>query len=100
MDDVVLITIAEACGLFPKRGGRKLSIKSVRRRILKGERGVRLKAVRDGGQWFTAREWVAEYLSAVTAKCVPCVVSPSAIAREVARSRAILRRRFRVNAAK
>lgn len=89
-----LVPLTRAADFFPKRGGRNLGVKALRRRIHTGQRGVRLRAVRDGGQWFTSKEWVEEYLEAVTAKYVPQVRSPAATARAVARARAELERKY------
>ena len=67
MDDLMLVTLNDASEWFPKRNGRTLGTKAIRRRIHQGKRGVRLQAVRDGGEWFTCRQWVEEFMVAVTA---------------------------------
>jgi hypothetical protein len=94
MDDLLLTPIGAARHWFPKRDGRSLSGKAVIRRIRKGQGGVRLQATLDGGQWFTTRRWVEEYLSARTAAALPVVPSPSVSERAVAHARAALARRF------
>ena len=66
MEDRMLVRLNEASQWFPQRSGKPLSAKAIRRRIHQGKRGVRLQAVMDGGEWFTCREWVEEFTSAVT----------------------------------
>lgn len=61
-----MLTLSEAARLFPRRHGKTLSLVAMRRRILRGEAGVRLRATRDGRQWFTSAEWVAEFAAEVT----------------------------------
>lgn len=67
MDASDLVPLSVAAAYFPKRSGRKIHVRSVRRRIHTGVRGVRLEARRDGGEWFTCREWVEKFLADVTA---------------------------------
>ena len=64
--DEEFLTLDEAADLFPRRAGRTLSVKAIRRRIHTGEKGVRLEARRCGGRWYTTRRWVEEHLEAVT----------------------------------
>lgn len=71
MSNARLITIAEAAKLFPARNGKRPHIKSIRRRILKGAGGVKLRAVRDGGRWYTTEEWVREFQEKYTAASLP-----------------------------
>jgi hypothetical protein len=59
-----MITLTEASGVFP--GG--LGKASILRRIRKGILGVRLRAVFDGGRYWTKEEWIKEFLDEVTAK--------------------------------
>jgi hypothetical protein len=63
-----LVPITEAAKLFPSRKGKALHLNSIRRRILYGCRGVKLKAVRDGHAWFTCQQWVNDFQQAVTHK--------------------------------
>ena len=98
----MLVPIADAAEWFPLRGGKRLSAKAVRRRIHKGSKGVRLEAVRDGGEWFTCREWVERYLSDVTAaslakRPVPFVAS---LPKTPERVKKRLARRYGIHAAK
>jgi hypothetical protein len=67
MESRMLVRLNEASEWFPKRNGKPLGSSALRRRIHTGKRGVRLQAVRDGGEWFTCREWVEEFMAAVTA---------------------------------
>jgi hypothetical protein len=95
MVDTALVPLAQAAEWFPKRRGRKLSVKAIRRRIHTGERGIRLQATRDGGEWFTCRAWVAEFHAAVTAQSLApqgCPRTPSQRARGIARAKEQLRR--------
>lgn len=94
MNADLLKPIAEASEWFPVFRGRRLSAKAIIRRIRHGQDGIRLKAIRDGGKWFTSPEWVAEFLEAVTAKRVPEVPSPASEKRAVAAARARLARRY------
>lgn len=73
----MLVPLSEAARFFPRRSsGRKISVDAIRRRIVKGWRGVKLRAVRDGGVWFTAQQWVEEFLDACTRKAQPDVPVP------------------------
>lgn len=90
----MLAPIESAREWFPKRDGKAVSGKAILRRIKVGHRGVRLQARRDGGRWFTCRQWVEEFQAAVTAKSIPVVCSPSASSRAVAQARAALNRRY------
>lgn len=67
MNDVELVGLVEASKWFPKRNGKPLGSSAIRRRIHVGKRGVRLQALRDGGEWFTCREWVEQFMADVTA---------------------------------
>ena len=66
-----LIPITDAAKLFPTRNGKALELRSIRRRILRGCRGVRLRAIRDGHQWFTTEDWVADFQRALTQMSQP-----------------------------
>lgn len=102
MSDTTLTTLAEAAEWFPKRGGRKLSTKAIRRRIHTGVRGVRLEARRCGGEWFTCREWVEMFLADVTAAALkPCPVPVRVAAPKTPdRVKRLLARRWGIHAAK
>lgn len=64
MDAADLVTLRTAAAWFPQRAGRATSVDSVRKWIETGVRGIRLQAVRSGGEWFTCREWVEAFLQA------------------------------------
>ena len=61
-----LITVRQAAEFFPRRAGKPLGDKAIRRRITAGIGGVRLRAVLDGREWFTCRRWVEEFQDEVT----------------------------------
>lgn len=65
------ITLSTAAALFPRRSGRKISTATLRRRIAKGVCGVRLRAIRDGKQWFTTAEWVRRFQHELTEVSLP-----------------------------
>lgn len=65
------ITLGTATSLFPRRRGRKISTATLRRRIAKGVSGVRLRAIRDGKQWFTTAEWVRRFQHELTEVSLP-----------------------------
>lgn len=60
------ITLTEAAKLFPMRNGKHPHIVTLRRWILTGSRGVKLKGSRIGGQWYTSADWVEEFIAAGT----------------------------------
>jgi len=55
------ISVTEARKYFPKRNGKFPHVASVIRRIVNGCNGIRLRAVRDGGRWYTTPEWVEQF---------------------------------------
>lgn len=77
-DDSTPITLAQAADLFPKRDGRKLHIKTIKRRIVVGCNGVRLNAFKDGGVWFTTPRWIREFQEACTRRAMPGRERPAA----------------------
>lgn len=101
MQDTNLTPLNEASKWFPLRGGKPLGPKALRRRIRNGSRGVRLRAIKDGGEWFTCREWVEDYLSAVTAAALaPVKAVRVAPAKSSERAKRRLARRYGIHAAK
>ena len=66
-----LIPLEKAAELFPQRCGKPPHVKTLHRRIRNGSRGVRLRAVHDGGRWFTTKQWVKEYMDASTRRAMP-----------------------------
>lgn len=89
-----LIPITEAAKLFPKRAGKPLELRSIRRRILRGCRGVKLRAIRDGHQWFTTTDWVEEFQRALTIKCAPMAPLDGFDQSEFERAKQSLQRRY------
>lgn len=55
-----------------------MCVKSIVRRIVKGVRGVKLQAVRNGGLWFTTVEWCEQFISDCTAKATGTRPIPAA----------------------
>ncbi len=70
MNETKLITLAAAARLLPSRNGRHLSKQALLRRILTGSRGIRLKAVKDGGTWYTTELWLREFQDACTKRAL------------------------------
>ena len=71
MDSPEYIAIAEAAQLFPLRNGKYPHISSIRRRILTGCRGVKLRAIKDGSSWFTTVEWIKQFQEECTKQAMP-----------------------------
>jgi hypothetical protein len=66
-----LISLADAARLFPRRNGKAPHIRTIHRRIHHGWNGVKLRAKRDGHQWFTSQEWIEEFMEACTRRALP-----------------------------
>lgn len=60
------LTLSDIAGLFPSRNGRKVHVKTVRRWIVNGTRGVKLQAVRTGGCWFSTQAWLDQFVATCT----------------------------------
>jgi hypothetical protein len=73
MTDLAPITLAEAADLFPKRRGKKVHVKTIKRRIIKGCRGVRLEGFKDGGIWYTTPQAIREFREACTRQAIPAI---------------------------
>lgn len=65
--DADLITLSEATKHFPAVDGKKIHVLTLKRRIVKGVGGVKLRATKDGRRWFTTVEWIREFREACTA---------------------------------
>lgn len=63
-----LIPLTEVPKLLPRRGGKKVHIKTVRRWVLKGLKGRRLRAVRVGGRYYVSKACLHEFLNPVRDK--------------------------------
>ena len=61
-----LITLKEAVLLFPRRNGKPPHIVTVRRWILTGVKGKRLRAKQVGSMWYTTMAWVDEFMGPST----------------------------------
>lgn len=90
IDDMTPLTLAEAASYFPTRNGRRLHVRSIQRRIIKGCRGVRLAGFKDGTLWFTTRAWIREFQDACTRKAGVTGRTAAEKERDNRRSRAIL----------
>lgn len=66
----MLVGIDEAIGMFPMRDGKPPHVKSVRKRITHGVGGVRLKAIKHSGRWYTTAEWVEQFIEEYTRRAV------------------------------
>ena len=78
-----LIPLSRAAKLFPKRNGKSPHLKTLCRRIRNGSRGVRLRAVHDGGRWYTSLAWVRQFLDESTRAALPAgAIHPNAAAED------------------
>jgi hypothetical protein len=78
-----LIPLSRAARLFPKRDGKAVHLKTLHRRIRAGSRGVRLRAVHDGGRWYTSPAWVRQFLDESTRAALPAgAIHPNAAAED------------------
>lgn len=93
-----LISLSEAARSFPKRNGRYPHVVSIRRRILHGAHGVKLRAVRDGRDWFTCLEWIQEFMEACTRQALPAAkADPRMTAWANEQAKRDLKERFGIN---
>lgn len=84
-----LIAFAEATKLLsPGTGKPRISISTLYRWAHHGCRGIQLKAVVVGGRMHTTREWLSDFVSAISAARLPASRprSPSDREREIARA--------------
>jgi hypothetical protein len=66
LPDNCLIAITDAVGFFPRYyDGRPMHPRTIKRRIRFGYHGNRLRAVKDGGVWYTTPEWIREHLDMI-----------------------------------
>ena len=94
MDGQELLTLSKAAKLFPGRNGKTVHLKTLCRRIRVGSRGVRLRAINDGGRWFTCADWVREFLDAQTTNATAGRLHPSAVDEDDDRAAAELLNRW------
>jgi hypothetical protein len=71
------LTLAAAAKLFPgRKPGKKVSIDTIWRWCMRGLRnGVRLKSVLIGGQRYTTKQWIKEFIEAMTDGAEPGAAS-------------------------
>mgnify|MGYP003133284794 FL=1 len=94
MDGHEMLTLSKAAKLFPSRNGKTVHLKTLCRRIRVGSRGVRLRAINDGGRWFTCADWVREFLDAQTSNATAGRLHPSAVDEDDDRAAAELLNRW------
>lgn len=82
------LTPAQASPLFPAPNGRRISVRSIVRKILAGE----LRAVRGPRGWLITETWVEEHLAGQVAKRVGKPLAAT-VEQRALRARAILRAR-------
>lgn len=61
-----LIPLKDAVHFFPPTDGKAVTVRTLKRRIKIGVRGIRLMGRFDGHRWLTSWRWVEEYLAAQT----------------------------------
>jgi hypothetical protein len=67
LPDNSLISIIDAVGYFPRYyAGNPMHPRTIKRRIRFGYHGDRLRAVKDGGVWYTTPEWIRQHLATIT----------------------------------
>jgi hypothetical protein len=64
MNAIDFVSLPAARGWFPHRSGLSPSGDLLSTWVESGRNGVHLKATKSGGQWFTCREWVEDFLAA------------------------------------
>ena len=61
-----LIALKDAALLFPFRDGKPPHLATIRRWIIAGVKGRRLRAARVGAMWYTTREWIEDFMAPST----------------------------------
>lgn len=91
-----LIPLMDVPTILPKRNGKKVHIRTVRRWVTKGLKDRKLKSVRVGGRYYVRLEWLEQFI-ATTATHDP--ISAASLARPLSarriREREEARRRAR-----
>ena len=76
------LTMTEAAALLPgRKPGKRLYVNTVWRWCRKGLRGVRLRSVLVGGQRLTTRQWLQEFIQAMSEAREPGDASPPPVIR-------------------
>lgn len=92
------ITLADATTLLPKKSGKKVHVRTVKRWIINGAHRVRLAGRKIGGQWFTTAEWLKDFEFACSQNSLPAMArTPAEVSRSQARAKMELTRRFGFN---
>ena len=75
------LTLTDASKLIPgRRGGKRISTQTVWRWCMRADRnGTRLKSVLIGGQRYTTRRWLNEFIEAKSASAGPSEITPAPI---------------------
>jgi hypothetical protein len=63
-----LIPIKAVCGMFPGRSGKGISLSTVWRWIVRGQRGHKLASLVAGGQRYSSQEAVMRFLAELNAE--------------------------------
>lgn len=73
------LTLTQAAKLIKGRTGKGVDVNTIWRWCMKGLRnGIRLKSVLVGGQRYTTRQWLQEFITLRTATAEPPTSSPPA----------------------
>jgi Protein of unknown function (DUF1580) len=68
-----LLPLSRAARVLPaSRRGRPVNVSTLFRWVTKGTRGVRLEALRLGGQWFTSEEALRRFAARLTERSLGC----------------------------
>jgi hypothetical protein len=65
------IPLKDACQLFPSRTGRPVTVATLRYRIKRGCRGVKLEGFLSGGNWYTTQAAIDRFHAKQNAKHQP-----------------------------
>jgi hypothetical protein len=92
-----LIELSEAAKLLPKRHGKKIHVKTIKRWIVKGCRGIRLGGQKIGDVWFTSAAWLRQFHDECTRRASresECDRPPAVVSEAARRAERELARRF------
>lgn len=92
------MSLAEAATVLPRRNGKKVHVKTIKRWISKGARGIRLAGTCIGGIWYVTEEAIEEFVRACTLRSAPAAMqSPQATTRLHSEAKEQLKRRFGIH---